>query len=65
MVTMFVYHFGELAKQDILNEWSSDTMCGIGGMLGQPDRTVLSRMNRLMDHRGPDGNGIFQMISVV
>ncbi|MBS83636.1 MAG: asparagine synthase (glutamine-hydrolyzing) [Euryarchaeota archaeon] len=34
-------------------------MCGIGGMLGQPDRTVLSRMNRLMDHRGPDGNGIF------
>ena len=34
-------------------------MCGIGGMLGQPDRTVLSRMNRLMDHRGPDGNGLF------
>ncbi|MBB70075.1 MAG: asparagine synthase (glutamine-hydrolyzing) [Euryarchaeota archaeon] len=34
-------------------------MCGIGGMLGQPDQTVLSRMNHLMQHRGPDGNGIF------
>ena len=34
-------------------------MCGIGGMLGQPDRTVLSRMNDLMKHRGPDGAGIF------
>lgn len=34
-------------------------MCGIGGMLGQPDQAVLSRMNRLMEHRGPDGNGIF------
>ena len=34
-------------------------MCGIGGMLGQPDQSVLSRMNRLMEHRGPDGNGVF------
>lgn len=34
-------------------------MCGIGGMLGQPDLAVLARMNSLMDHRGPDGNGIF------
>ena len=34
-------------------------MCGIGGMLGQPDRAVLSRMIELMNHRGPDGNGIF------
>tara|TARA_B100000700_G_scaffold151108_1_gene167871 strand:- start:162 stop:1877 length:1716 start_codon:yes stop_codon:yes gene_type:complete len=34
-------------------------MCGIGGMLGQPDRGVLSRMIELMDHRGPDGNGLF------
>lgn len=34
-------------------------MCGIGGMLGQPDQTVLSRMIKLMHHRGPDGNGIF------
>ena len=34
-------------------------MCGIGGMLGQPDDSVLSRMNTLLHHRGPDGNGIF------
>ena len=34
-------------------------MCGIGGMLGQPDRAVLSRMNDLMKHRGPNGNGTF------
>ncbi|MAH90507.1 MAG: asparagine synthase (glutamine-hydrolyzing) [Euryarchaeota archaeon] len=34
-------------------------MCGIGGMLGQPDQTVLSRMIKLMHHRGPDGNGVF------
>jgi len=34
-------------------------MCGIGGMLGEPDQGVLSRMNNLMRHRGPDGNGIF------
>ena len=34
-------------------------MCGIGGMLGQPDPAVLSRMIHLMRHRGPDGDGIF------
>ena len=34
-------------------------MCGIGGMLGEPDQAILSRMNSLMDHRGPDGQGIF------
>ena len=35
-------------------------MCGIGGMLGEPDQAILSRMNSLMDHRGPDGQGIFR-----
>ena len=34
-------------------------MCGIGGMLGQPDRVILDRMNNLMNHRGPNGNGIY------
>ena len=34
-------------------------MCGIGGMLGQPDPAILSRMIHLMRHRGPDGDGIF------
>ena len=28
-------------------------------MLGEPDQAVLSRMNSLMDHRGPDGQGLF------
>jgi asparagine synthase (glutamine-hydrolysing) len=42
-------------------EWGTIglVMCGIGGMLGQPDRAVLSRMIDLMKHRGPDGQGIF------
>ena len=34
-------------------------MCGIGGMLGSPDKDVLFRMIDLMDHRGPNGRGIF------
>ena len=34
-------------------------MCGIGGMLGQTDDAVLSRMISLLQHRGPDGNGKF------
>ena len=33
-------------------------MCGIGGMLGEP-QAILS-LNSLMDHRGPDGQGIFR-----
>ncbi|MBT4065936.1 MAG: asparagine synthase (glutamine-hydrolyzing) [Euryarchaeota archaeon] len=35
-------------------------MCGIGGMLGQPDKVVLSRMIDLMEHRGPDGRGTYE-----
>ena len=35
-------------------------MCGIAGMLGQPDENVLSRMVSLLHHRGPDGNGIYK-----
>lgn len=34
-------------------------MCGIGGMLGNPDSAVLARMNRMQSHRGPDGNDIW------
>ncbi|MCH1537058.1 MAG: hypothetical protein L7S48_01430, partial [Candidatus Poseidonia sp.] len=29
-------------------------MCGIGGVLGQPQPAVLNRINRLQNHRGPD-----------
>ncbi len=35
-------------------------MCGIGGMLGAPDTEVLHRINRLQQHRGPDGHGVWQ-----
>jgi len=34
-------------------------MCGIGGMLGNPDKSVLSGMIKLMNHRGPDGSGVY------
>ncbi len=34
-------------------------MCGIGGMLGNPDSTVVGRMNAMMQHRGPDGNDVW------
>ena len=35
------------------------TMCGIGGMLGNPDSAIIERMNWLMRHRGPDGNDVW------
>ena len=34
-------------------------MCGIAGVLGHPDASVLHRMNRLQDHRGPDENDVW------
>ncbi len=34
-------------------------MCGIGGMLGQPDSAILRRMNALQAHRGPDSNDVW------
>lgn len=34
-------------------------MCGIGGMLGNPDITVTQRMNSLQIHRGPDGQDVW------
>lgn len=34
-------------------------MCGIGGMLGNPDAHVLHRMNQFHQHRGPDGQNIW------
>lgn len=34
-------------------------MCGIGGMLGEPDTAVLHRMNQLQQHRGPDDQGVW------
>ena len=34
-------------------------MCGIAGVLGQPDANMLTRMNRLQKHRGPDENDVW------
>lgn len=34
-------------------------MCGIGGMLGNPDIAVAQRMNQLQYHRGPDGQNVW------
>ena len=34
-------------------------MCGIGGMLGNPDLAVVERMNQLQLHRGPDGQNVW------
>lgn len=34
-------------------------MCGIGGMLGNPETAVVQRMNQLQVHRGPDGQNIW------
>ena len=28
-------------------------------MLGEPDKSVLTKMTEYLHHRGPDGNGIF------
>ena len=32
-------------------------MCGISGMLGNPDNSVVHRMVKSLNHRGPDGSG--------
>ncbi len=34
-------------------------MCGISGMFGLPDTSVIQRMVEILQHRGPDGNGIW------
>jgi len=34
-------------------------MCGIGGMLGSPDTRILNSIIDLLNHRGPDGRGIW------
>ena len=34
-------------------------MCGIGGMLGNPETAVVQRMNQLQVHRGPDGQNVW------
>jgi asparagine synthase (glutamine-hydrolysing) len=34
-------------------------VCGIAGILGQPDRTILERMVGALTHRGPDDEGLW------
>ncbi len=40
-------------------------MCGITGILGNGDSSLLSSMSRSLSHRGPDGSGIFESDIVV
>jgi len=35
-------------------------MCGICGLVGQGDASVLARMMRRLEHRGPDEQGMHQ-----
>src|SRR3990172_5857207 len=34
-------------------------MCGIAGMVGETDESLLGRMLDLLEHRGPDDRGTF------
>ena len=55
-------HFGEfflLILNIVSKGTSASFMCGIGGMLGEPDTAVLHRMNQLQQHRGPDDQGVW------
>lgn len=35
-------------------------MCGIGGYYGFKDDNLIKQMSQLMEHRGPDGEGIYK-----
>ncbi len=39
-------------------------MCGIAGIAGQPDRASVSLMCEVLQHRGPDDEGIYSDIQV-
>ena len=39
-------------------------MCGLSGMLGAPEPSIVKKMIRLQHHRGPDGSGIWHDDSV-
>ena len=39
-------------------------MCGISGMLGAPEPSIVKKMIHLQHHRGPDGSGIWTDDSV-
>lgn len=39
-------------------------MCGIGGYFGEGDERELRRINEVLAHRGPDGQGIWQGTNV-
>ena len=53
--------FGSLKEESDSSNKQSDTlvMCGISGMFGLPDTSVIQRMVEILQHRGPDGNGIW------
>ena len=39
-------------------------MCGLSGMLGAPEPSIVRKMIQLQNHRGPDGSGIWEDESV-
>ena len=39
-------------------------MCGITGMLGNPEVSVVQKMMSYLTHRGPDGTGVWHDESV-
>ena len=39
-------------------------MCGLSGMLGAPEPSIVRKMIQLQNHRGPDGSGIWQDESI-
>ena len=34
-------------------------MCGINGIYGSPDATIIRKMNKVLNHRGPDQEGVY------
>ena len=39
-------------------------MCGLSGMLGSPEPSIVKKMIQLQQHRGPDGSGVWHDDSV-
>src|SRR5258708_7536147 len=47
------------AKASANQTEKTETMCGIAGMFGSPDRSAVERMAAAMVHRGPDDDGFY------
>src|SRR5262245_49274697 len=45
--------------------WSLESMCGIAGILGRPDKAAIESMVAAMSRRGPDDRGVYESESLV